>query len=56
MLREASRQRKYNSRQETRLLVSALRRIGSQPLKGISVRHYTIENKNRATLGTENEE
>ena len=44
--------REMDSRHEIRILLSALRRIGSTAPPGISIRHYTIESENRATLGT----
>ena len=36
---------------EIALLLSTLRRIGQQAPKGVSIRCYTYETKNRATLG-----
>lgn len=36
---------------EMQLLVSALRRVGQSAPKGVSVKCYTYETKNRATLG-----
>lgn len=40
-----------NWRAEVSLLLSALRRIGQDAPKGVSIKHYTFESKNRATLG-----
>ena len=42
-----------NRTEELRLMVSALRRIGNcaRDLRGVSVRPYTFNTKNRATLG-----
>ncbi len=42
---------KKDAKSETGLLVSSLRRIGRMSPRGISVRFYTYETKNRATLG-----
>lgn len=44
------------AREEISLLLSALRRIGSAAPKGFSVKCYTMESKNRATLGVLTEE
>lgn len=43
------------ARQEISLLLSALRRVAVSAPKGVSVKCYTIETKNRATLGIEAE-
>lgn len=43
------------ARQEISLLLSALRRVAACAPKGVSVKCYTIETKNRATLGAEAE-
>ena len=40
-----------NPRAEINLLLSCIRRIAHTPLKGVSVRCYTIESLNRASLG-----
>lgn len=40
------------AREEISLLVSALRRIAGNAPKGYSVKCYTIESKNRATIGS----
>jgi hypothetical protein len=45
-----------NTRQEVRILLSCLRRLGKTALVGCSIRHYTIETRNRATLGVLAEE
>lgn len=37
---------------EMRMLLSAFRRLGPEPARGISVRHYLWPTKCRATLGT----
>jgi len=52
-LRKSGRftQKPYGVRQEVSLLLSAIRRIGKTAPTGISVRCYTMETKNRATLG-----
>lgn len=42
-----------NHRHEIRILLSALRRIGGSAPPGISIRCYTIETRNRASLGVE---
>jgi len=39
------------AREEIQLLISAMRRIAGDAPKGISVKCYTFETKNRATLG-----
>lgn len=44
-----------NLRHELGLLLSTLRRIGQTAQKGVSVRCYTIESKNMATVGIEPE-
>lgn len=45
-----------NSRHEIGLLLSTLRRIGQQAPRGVSIKAYTIETLNRATVGIELEE
>lgn len=40
-------------RHEIGLLLSTLRRIGRTPPRGVSIRAYTIDTMNRATLGIE---
>ncbi len=42
-----------NSGHEIDILLSCLRRIGHTAPKGVSIRCYTIESKNTATLGLE---
>jgi hypothetical protein len=42
---------KAAAREEVSLLLSAIRRIGGAAPKGVSVRCYTLESKNRATIG-----
>lgn len=44
-----------NARHEITILLSCLRRLGKTALPGCSIRYYTIETRNRATLGTEAE-
>lgn len=44
-----------DGRHEIRILLSCLRRIGQTAPKGISIRCYTIETKDRATIGIEPE-
>ncbi len=44
-----------NHRHEIGLLLSTLRRIGQQSPKGVSIRAYTIETRNRASIGIEPE-
>ena len=41
---------KSDCRKEMSILFSVLRRIGQNPPKGISIRCYTIESKNKATI------
>jgi len=43
-------------RDEKAILLSVLRRIGQNPPKGVSIRCYTYETKNRTTLTIESEE
>lgn len=43
----------YNLRNELALMNSALRRVGAVCPAGVSVKCYTFETKNRATLGVE---
>lgn len=45
----------YNYLGEMQLLVSALRRIGRTSPKGVSIKYYTIETKNRTTLSVRQE-
>jgi hypothetical protein len=45
----------HNRQGEIGLLLSALCRIGQTTPKGVSVKAYTYETKNRATLGIEGE-
>lgn len=40
-----------NTRHEITILLSAMRRIGRTAPTGVSIRFYTIDTKNRATLG-----
>jgi hypothetical protein len=42
------------TRHEIRILLSAIRRIGQDAPKGCSIRAYSIESKNTATIGIEN--
>lgn len=49
--KKAAPHRDNAAREEISLLLSALRRIGSNAPKGYSVKCYTMESKNRATLG-----
>lgn len=51
--RKSSLFRKCNSRHEVEILLSALKRTGQTCQSGISIRPYTFETKNRATLGVE---
>lgn len=44
---------KRNYRAEISILVSVLRRVGQSPINGISVRCYTYNTGNRATVGIE---
>lgn len=55
LARKAEPQPAWNHRQETRMLVSALRRIGTNPPAGTSIKCYTIETRNRAELHVEPE-
>ena len=41
---------------ELNILLSCLRRIGQRPPKGVSIRAYTYETKNRASIGVEKQE
>lgn len=52
MVREAEQFGEINYRHEIGILLSTLRRIGENAPKGTSIKHYTIETKNRATVGT----
>ena len=45
-----------NHQHEFSLLLSCLRRIGQKAPKGVSIKAYTYETKNRATLSTEKEQ
>lgn len=45
-----------NSRHEIGLLLSTLRRVGHNAPKAVSIRCYTIESKNTATLGLREED
>lgn len=45
--------RENGAREEISLLLSALRRIAGDAPKGFSVKCYTMESKNRATLGVQ---
>ncbi|HEU4340032.1 MAG TPA: hypothetical protein VFU31_00530 [Candidatus Binatia bacterium] len=56
MVHESAYFSETNHRQEISILLSTLRRIGKNAPKGTSIRHYTIETKNRATVGTAKEE
>jgi len=52
--KKAGRHRhEVGAREEIRLLMSAIRRIGREAPTGMSVKFYTIEPKCRATLGVE---
>lgn len=42
---------KKSANKEIALLISVIRKIGQNPISGVSVRCYTYETKNRATLG-----
>ena len=42
---------KRNTQGETRMMISALRRLGLTAVEGVSVRPYRFSNKNTATLG-----
>ena len=42
-----------NVKHEVALLISCLRRIGLKCPKGVSIKNYTYQTKNRATLGIE---
>ena len=53
VVRESRWWSENNARHEMTILLSAMRRIGHTPPKGVSVRCYTIETKNRAGLGLE---
>lgn len=53
MVKESQHFEEANDRHEIGILLSTLRRIGKQSPSGVSVRCYTIETKNRATLGME---
>ncbi len=44
-----------NHRHEISILISAIRRVGPVPPKGCSIKFYTLETKNRATIGVEAE-
>lgn len=44
-------QQHTDGRSEISLLLSALRRVGRAAQAGVSVKYYTMESKNRATLG-----
>lgn len=44
-----------DTRQEIRILLSTLRRIGRTKPEGVSIKHYEFTTKNRATVGTEDE-
>lgn len=52
MVRESEHFSEVNHRHEIGILLSTLRRIGHNAPKGTSIKHYTIETKNRATVGT----
>lgn len=51
MVRQSDHFEEVNSRHEMRLLLSTLRRIGHNAPRAVSIRCYTIESKNTATLG-----
>lgn len=51
--KEAERFHASNSRHEVCIMLSALRRIGHVAPRGTSIRCYTFNTKNRATLGIE---
>jgi len=53
MIHESDHFQEVNSRHEIGILLSALRRIGHSTPQGMSIKCYTIETKNRATLGIE---
>lgn len=46
----------HGARAEIRLLLSAMRRIGAAAPAGISARCYTMETKNRATIGVSDDD
>jgi len=54
MVREAVQMDKKDWRGEQALLISCIRRIGQTTPTGVSVKFYTYQTKNRATLGVEN--
>lgn len=41
----------YDLRSEIGILISTIRRIGQTAPKGVSIKYYTFETQNRATLG-----
>lgn len=49
--READHHLQNGAREEISLLMSAIRRIGRHAPSGVAVRFYTIEGRDRATLG-----
>lgn len=53
-MRKESGAHEGNTKAEIGLLLSAVRRIGATAPKGVSVRFYTYETKNTATLGMAN--
>lgn len=53
VVRESENFEEVNSRHEIGILLSTLRRIGQNPPIGTSIKFYTMESKNRATLGLE---
>lgn len=53
--KKAEHHRENDPREEISLLMSAMRRIGHQAPKGISVKCYSMESKQRATLGIRSE-
>lgn len=56
MVKESEYFEATDARQEIRILLSTLRRIGRTKPEGTSIRHYTFPTRNRATLGTEDEQ
>ncbi len=51
VLRESDNFEPTNQRHEIGILISSLRRIGKAAPIGVSIKYYTFETKNRATLG-----
>jgi hypothetical protein len=51
VVRESERFKEVNGRHEIGMLLSALRRVGHNAPKTVSIKCYSIESKNTATLG-----